>query len=163
MAWTQPKTWSNEPLVASDLNTHLRDNMEALKEPPSANYELDETSDYTTTSTTFVDVDSTNLSLTLDTNGGDVMVHFHATVGMSSYVLFDVLVDGVRTGGDDGIVAQGANDTTITFTRLITGLPAGSHTFTLQWKVHTGTGTLYAGAGTFITDLHPQFWAREVS
>ncbi|MEO1163712.1 MAG: hypothetical protein AAFV98_08020 [Chloroflexota bacterium] len=74
MAWTQPKTWSNEPLVASDLNTHLRDNMEALKEPPSANYELDETSDYTTTSTTFVDVDSTNLSLTLDTNGGDVKV-----------------------------------------------------------------------------------------
>ncbi|MEL6406094.1 MAG: hypothetical protein AAFR81_17115 [Chloroflexota bacterium] len=86
MAWTTPKTWSNEPLVAGDLNTHLRDNMEALKDPPSEQVVLDEASNYSTSSTVFVDVDNTVLSLTLETNGGDVMVHFHATVSMSANV-----------------------------------------------------------------------------
>lgn len=163
MTWTQPKTWASEPLTSGDLNTHLRDNLEALKEPPSANYILNESSDYTTTSTSFVDVDATKLALTITTNGGDVMVHFHAMVANSSqHTFWDIDVDGTRIGTNDGIV-RGAGTSIVCFTRLITGLAAGSHTFKLQWKVNAGTATLYAGAGTSNGDLHPQFWVREVS
>jgi hypothetical protein len=173
MSWTQPKTWTNEPLVAGDLNTHLRDNLEALKEPPSASYTLNESADYSTTSTSFGNVDGTKLSLTITTSGGDVLVAFHGYVraGTNADQLYlDVEMDGARLGGDDGIIAanraaSGSNPTrgAIGFVRLITDLAAGSHTFKLQWKVSGGTGELYAGAGTSGVDLHPQFWVREVS
>ena len=129
-------------------------------------YVCDEASDYTTTSTSFVDVDGTNLALTIITNGGPVLVHFHGmfyTNGARMWL--DVDVDGTRTAGDDGIIGawQTANFT-VTFSRLITGLSAGEHTFTLQWKVISGgTAKLYAGAGTSNADVHPQFWVREVS
>jgi len=166
MAWTTPKTWQVDELVtAASMNTQIRDNLNALKVPPSAHYECDETSDYTTTSTTFVDVDAANLSLSITTYGGDVMVHFHGTISASP-ALFDVAVDGVRAGSDDGIVRSqdGSYQNVIAFTRLIAGLSAGAHTFTLQWRTAgSNTARLYAGAGTSNLDLHPQFWVREVS
>ncbi len=161
MAYTAPVNFvSGNPLLETELNL-LQDNFRALKDPPSDNYVLNEVSDYTTTSTTFVDVDATNLALTILTTGGDVLVHFHG-VGTDAVILFDVDVDGVRDGGDDGFTRL----TTVgpmSFTRLIAGLSAASHTFKLQWRVVAGTGTLYAGAGTSNADVHPQFWAREVS
>jgi hypothetical protein len=174
MSWTEPKTWTNEPLVAGDLNTHLRDNLEALKEPPCAHYELNESGDYGVTSTSFVNVDGAKLALSITTSGGDVMVAFHGFVraGTNSDTLYmDVDLDGIaRIGGDDGIIAvmraaSGGSPTRIpiSFVRLVTGLAAGTHVFTLQWKVSGGTGELYAGAGTSGLDLHPQFWVREVS
>lgn len=170
MAYTAPKTWTNEPLVASDLNTHVRDNMEALKDPPSSNYELDEGSDYQTTSTSFVPIDSTNLKLSITTTGGDVVVHFHGvfdtSVGGTNRLHLEIEVDGTPLAGDDGVHAtqhQSGGQVGVSFTRLITGLDPGSHTFELHWKTQFGTETLYAGAGTSGMDVHPQFWAREVS
>jgi hypothetical protein len=167
MSWTTPRTWTADELVtATMMNTHIRDNLNALKSPPSDNYECDEASDYTTTSTSFVDVDGTNLELTITTNGGAVLVHFHGMFYTNGARLWlDVDVDETREGGDDGIIGawQTANFA-VTFSRLITGLSAGEHTFTLQWKVaSSGTATLYAGAGTSNADMHPQFWVREVS
>ncbi len=166
MAWTTPKTWSvDELLTAADLNEQLRDNMNALKSPPSAEYTLNEASDYSTSSTTFVDVDGTNLALTVNTNGGDVMVHFHGVINSSgNRVYLDVDVDGSRVAGDDGITGgYFSNRMPISFTRLLTGLSAGEHTFTLQWKVSGGSATMFAGAGSANEDWHPQFWVREVS
>ena len=168
MAWTTPKTWADDELVTANvMNTHIRDNLNALKTPPSDHYELNEASDYTTTSTSWVDVDSTNLALTITTSGGDVVVQFHGNffIGSAAYMLLDIDVDGSRIGGDDGIFryTNGSYYQTVSCTRLITGLSAGEHTFTLQWKVSSGTGTLYAGAGTSGWDVHPQFWAREMS
>lgn len=173
MAWTTPKTWNvDELLTAANLNTHLRDNLNALKSPPTGHYECNEAADYTTTSTSFVDVDGTNLALTFTTNGGDVLVHFHASVmhTASGRICFDVAVDGNRVAGDDGMIggyvpvsASGYPMVQMTFTRLLTGLSAGEHTFKLQWKTSGATARLYAGAGTSWGDLHPQFWAREVS
>ena len=173
MVWTAPKTWTSEPLIAGDLNIHLRDNMEALKEPPSADYVLDESADYSTTSTSFVNVDGTNLSLTIETNGGAVMIGFYGTFkpGSNSNIgYFDVEMDGGRIGGDDGLIAceraatgGTPNKLAVSFVRLVTGVSAGMHTFNLQWKVNGGTGDLYAGAATSGLDIHPQFWVREVS
>jgi hypothetical protein len=173
-AWTTPATWAVDQLVtADDLNTHLRDNLNALKTPPSAHYECDEGSDYTLTSAgAWYNVDASNLAFTLTTSGGDVFVHFFGTLSHSNNstaVYLDVDVDGSRVGGDDGLVlSQGAYDANrayaISFTCLITGLSADEHTFTLQWKrLGAATITLFAGAGTSGKDVHPQFWAREMS
>lgn len=171
MAWTAPTTQTTGTLItASVWNTDLTDNLAELKDPPSDNYELNEGSNYTTSSTTFVDIDGTNLALTLTTNGGDVMVSFHGSILVTGAYLayLDVDVDGARDAGDDGMLLYelfNARAKPMVFTRLITGLAAGSHTFTLQWKVSSGAAvaTLYAGAGTANYDVHPQFWAREVS
>ena len=169
--WKGVKTWGvGEALSANDMLTYINDNLEALKEPPTDNYECDESSDYTTTSTSFVDVDATNLNLTITTTGGDVMVGFtgavqNTTVGKT--VCFDIDMDGAREGGDDGItqICNGGTDIPVVqvgMVYLITGLDAGEHTFKLQWKVNGGTAKLFAGAGTSNYDVHPQFWVREV-
>jgi len=171
MAWTQPKTWSNEPLVAGDMNTHLRDNLEALKDPPSYNYESDEGADYATSSTSFIEVDPTNYVASITTNGGDVMVGFAATVvgtGGGNRVYLNLEVDSVLVAGNDGIVLVGADVPNDKYCislapYLITGIDPGNHVIKLMWKVNSGTFTMYAGAGTSAADVHPQFWVREVS
>lgn len=165
MAWTEPKTWTAEVLTSSDLNTHLRDNLSALKNPPSDFYTFNEGSDYTTTSTSFTNVDGTDLSFTIVTYGGDLIVHFDGyCANGAGYVLLDVTIDGVRQFGDDGAIKTLVNSGgPISFTRIISGIAAGSRVVNLVWKVAAGTGTMYAGAGTANFDIHPQFWVREVS
>lgn len=162
--WIAPKTWTTgELLTATLMNTELGNQLQALKNPASANYILNQASNYTTTSTTFVDIDSTNLSLTMVTGGGDVIIGFSGNAASTGWVNFDVALDSVRIGGDDGLITAGGYYP-FSFIRLYTGLSAASHNFKLQWKVATsGSGTLYAGAGTTSFDIHPQFWVREVS
>jgi len=64
------QTWSVDELVtASMLNVGLRDNLNALKAPPTAQRVLDQAADYTTTSTSFVDVDPVALTLTITSAG----------------------------------------------------------------------------------------------
>lgn len=173
MTWTAPRTWEvSESVNADMLNEQIRDNLLALKSPPSDNYECNEASDYTTINTSFEDVDATNLSLEITTAGDAVMVHFHGNMyhSVPTNSNFDVTVDGTRIGGDDGLArtrpdVSGVNGlTAVSFTALVTELTAGTHTFRLQWKTASGTATLLAGAGTAGgCDVHPQFWVREVS
>ena len=169
MGWTDPHTWVDGEVVDADIyNTHVRDNLNALKNPPSDSYVLDEVSDYATTSAAFVDIDATNLSLTITTTGGDVVVGFvgaikHTTAGALLYL--DLELDGTRIGGDDGIlVAQcpvNGYAVNMSFQYLITSLAAGTHTISLQWKTSAATATLPAGAGTANYDVHPLFWIKE--
>jgi hypothetical protein len=176
---TTVKDWVDNTLVsASDLNTEIRDRMMFLKSPPTAQYVLNQASNYTTTSSTFTDVDGagSELSLTITPAGGDVMVHFHGSVfcdTINRAVAFNVWVDNADYVADDGIISYRLSIATATsdyipvsFTRLITGLTPGiPHTFVLRWKADGGaTATLYAGAGSSVgRDIHPQFWVREVS
>jgi hypothetical protein len=171
MAYTNPTTQATDHIVtATEWNTDLVDNIRALKNPPSAHFEANEATDYSTTSTTWTSVDATSgkFSLSITTTGGDVMVGFSGVVTKSTdgAVFFDVQLDGgSHIGGDDGLAAlwNSSGRGTVTFLRLVP-LAAGVHTFTLRWKV-TGTNpaVIYAGAGTAGLDLHPQFWARELS
>lgn len=174
MAWVTPITWSSALVTVAQFNEQIRDNMNALKSPPTDYVDVNEGADYTTTSTSFADVDAAgnpDLSLTITTAGGDVMVSFHCTVTHSAVagsIYLDFTVDGTRNGGDDGILrvqGHGVADRpmAMTFVRYVTGLAAGSHTFVLQWKTSGATATLYAGAGTSAFDLHPQFFVREIS
>lgn len=172
MAYTSPTTWTAGQLItANDLNTQLRDNMIALKDPNSASYDFNEASDYTTTSTTFANIDATagkgSLSITLAVQA-DVFIWFHGLFGNSStgVICLDVTMDGTRIGGDDGMIAGPgvAQAIPLSFFRIKTAVAAGSHTFNIQWKISSGTATLYAGAGTGGShDLHPEFGVREMS
>lgn len=179
MAYVAPSTKTTGAVITAAVwNQDIVENVLALKDPETQSYILNEGSDYTTTSTSFVDVDAgtganTKLRLDLTTVGGDVLVNFHGSFQGSAAmrVYLDLLVDGARLGGDDGILASGIHLYTteksglkaINFTRLLTGLSASTHTIKLQWKVDALTATLHAGAGTSNYDVHPQFWAREVS
>lgn len=176
MTWNTPIDWQVDQLVtAEDLNSQLRDNLNYLKDPPTASYILNEATDFASSSSSWVDVDGagSQFQLTIDTSGGDVMIGFHGFVcnfhtGVT-YTYFDVDLDGTRIGGDDGLclarlaAAAGlSQNQEIAFVHLHTELAAGSHTFKLQWRVIAGTTYLYAGAGTSYFNLHPQFWVREV-
>lgn len=164
MAWTSPKTWTAEVLTSSDLNTHLRDNLNALKSPPTDSYTFNEASDYQTSSSSYSNVDGTDLSFTITTYGGDIFFYFSGTTSTSAgQIFFDVTVDGTRYGGDDGLCRVPNTLTTTTLLVYITGVAAGSRTFALQWKCSSGTATLYAGAGTASNDVHGQAWVREMS
>jgi hypothetical protein len=175
MSYTAPRTWVTLEFVDVTLfNTHIRDNLIALKDPNSAVSTLNESSDYTTTSTTFVDVDATDgklsLSLTL-TVTADVFIFFTGggeTDTAPYRANFDVTQDGIQVGGDDGltVISQTgvSNAVRIGFCHLCSAVAAGTHTYKLQWKTSAGTFKLYAGAGTALNkDIHPQFIVREMS
>ncbi|XWX02918.1 hypothetical protein VZO05_10425 [Aggregatilineales bacterium SYSU G02658] len=179
MPWHSPITWLVNQLVTdTDLNEQVRDNLSYLKQrvdaPASAQYTLNETADYTTASTTFVDVDATRLAFTLNTSGSAVLIGFYGTFSAASSAdtlcYLDVALDGVRVGGDDGlalIARKNGSGTslqhgTLSFTALVPTLSAGEHTFKLQWRVSGGTMILRARAGSSGVDVHPQFWVREI-
>lgn len=167
--WVSPRTWTTgETVTSTIMNAHVRDQLTALKTPASFYYKANEVSDYTTTSTSFADVDATNLAATFTTGGGMVLVGFHGSFAASTNPLIlclDLLVDGASWGGDDGIVTtniQGTTEGWCGFVVLLTGLSAASHTVKLRWKTTTGTMTMFAGAGTSGFDVHPQFWGLEI-
>lgn len=163
MAYTTPRTWTEELVTASLLNEQLRDNMVALKDPPTDAHDINEGADYTTSANTWADIDSTDLSSTITTTGGDVLLWFVGTVNVTSgRGHFDFTVDGTRVGGDDGLVrTPGASVVAIVpLIYLVRDLAAGQHTFRVQWK--SAGATLWAGAGTANADVHPHFGAREI-
>ncbi len=138
--------------------------------PNIYHYELDEGADYTTTSTTLVDVDATNLSFNVTVQPGSrgIEVSFICAVsntGVANASFLEVTVDGTPIGGDHGLSVINANvanyRTTMGFVRYHP-LAAGTYTVRLQWRVSAGTSTLYAGAGTVNGDIHPQFLVKEV-
>lgn len=113
--------------------------------------------DYTTSSTSFVDVDGTNLALPITTGARRVLItlaggctHSLAT----GYIAFDVAVDGTRLGGDYGLfVAEqpsAAEVLNASFSVITEVLTAAAHTFKLQWRTNAATATLY-GATAYTT------------
>lgn len=131
----------------------------------------DEGANYTTTSTSFVEVDSTDFALTITTTGGPVLIGFNGScvtsaAGQRTY--FNVhLDDTTYLAANDGINAMGWIATDFLTVRAISftvrwELAAGTYKFELHWKTSAGTATLYAGAGTAGLDIHPQFWVQEI-
>ncbi|MCY4021346.1 MAG: hypothetical protein OXG39_18205 [Chloroflexi bacterium] len=141
MAWTNPKTdWADGDLVsASDMNA-VGENLMALRQPSKSVAVHSTSVGYSRgASHEFTDVSSDNLNLAMTTAGGDVLVHFHGTMGMGQLtsVALDIEVDGSRLGGSSGILVCSPRYSTawpVSLTRLIQNLNAGSHTFKLQWK-----------------------------
>lgn len=112
---------------------------------------------YTTSSTTFADIDGTNLAFTFTTKARRVLIGMMGSVTVNNVageVSFDVTVDGVRQGHDFGIVymqmAVVGEYMNASFSYLTDLLSAGSHTFKLQWRVGNGahTATLLGSSGS---------------
>lgn len=171
--WHGSANWDVGQLVtAADMNAQVRDNVGYLFERPLAFVTINRSSDFVTTSTSFVNVHSDEMAVTLTLAGTRARVHFYGnfTLQTSSpgtcYLSLDVSVDGIRQAGDDGICGGQNGQMQIGFSYVITGLTPGTHTFRLMWKAvpqgeYTATATLYAGAGTSNHDFHPQFSVEE--
>lgn len=113
----------------------------------------------TTSSTTFVDMDSTNLTVTLTTRAVRVrltLVGVHTNDGSGNVNSFNFSVDGTvvtPTGTSDRGLgsyrasAAGASNPMLT-TYLTDVLTAASHTFRPMWKVSAGTATGLQTAST---------------
>lgn len=149
MAWTTPKTWTAALVTVDEFNTHIRDNLNWLKNPTSDVATL--ASQITTTSTSFTD--ATGLSVTMTTNGGNVLCLFTGCVNISgaggTVINIDLALDGTRQGGTDGLLVlqySGVLTYNATLAYIITGVSAGAHTIKVQWKQNsaTGTATMYA-------------------
>lgn len=173
--WATAKTWSaSEGVTAALMNLEIRDKVNALKSPAYFNCVIDQASDYTITGvTTFTNVDATNLSATLTTGGGAMLLGFSGSLNVSAGVntyraYLDIVIDGsTRLGGDDGLLVRGYTIGAVenaSFVVMTAALTAGQHTFTLQYKVNNASATaiMYAGAGTASHDIHPRFWGIEL-
>ena len=170
--WVSPRTWTaGELITASIMNTHVRDQLTALKTPAGGYSIINEGADYTTTSTSFVDVDATDLIITFTTGGGDVLLFFTGSAihsVLTGRIYFDIheSVSAARLGGDDGLLEVAISNTSsvvnATFCYRAVGLTAVSHAFKVQWKTSAATATLYAGAGTANHDVHPTFFGFEI-
>lgn len=103
------------------------------------------TSNPTTASTTYVDL--TEMSVTLTTTGGDLLVFWganihHNTIG--ALVTFGVSLDGAAEVDEHLFAIPAAavvyGQTDISY---FAAPAAGSHTVKVRWKVSAGTGTAY--------------------
>ncbi|NWF69035.1 MAG: hypothetical protein HXY40_08110 [Chloroflexi bacterium] len=141
--WTTPKNWNvGELLIAADMNTHLRDNLDWLKSRPFNSVAVATT---TTTSTSFVQMTGASVSLT--SVGGSVLIMASMVVYGSAActITTDFAVDGTRVGHTtNGLLALTSAPSNVNATMVwITPTPpsAGAHTYTVWWKTSAGTAT----------------------
>src|SRR5215813_1900723 len=138
MPWNTPPTFTaGQVVTASDLNSFVRDNPNyLLSGRPGSAIKRDNNANYSSTSTSFVAIDGTNLAVTITTNGTKARVSFVGVFNpagtSSASAAFDIDVDGTRVGsaGVDGlVVAAGANPALVSFSVTVTGLSVGAHPF----------------------------------
>jgi hypothetical protein len=171
MAWTAPRTWNvGELVTASMMNTHVRDNLSALKTPPSSYVDIN-TTDFTTSSTSFTAL--TGYTVTVDGAGGDMLCTCTMTWNHSSAtgrIYFNLYLDGVAQVADDGIASfylggmtnSGSAFLTYTLVWHVKVPAAGSHTYAVYVKTSGATLTVYGGAGTVGADVHSRFNVTEI-
>ena len=144
MAWTTPRTWvASELVTATLLNAHLRDNLNALKNPP-ATRKTETAGTFTTSSTSFVTV--SNGEIELVTTGGHLLVFVSGTLTANTTLTgyISLLLDGTTRWGSatDGLQrvnvpgsgAAGFSTSYVVFSGVIS---AANHTITLQVKTDT--------------------------
>lgn len=134
------KGWKNDPSGGSSSNL------------ASAKYQRT-TGNYTTSSTSFANVDGTNMALTITTGARRVLIGFAGFVQSSAgnrTISFDVDLDGTRMGnktyGYNALTVSSTWNGNAGFTILSDVLSAGSHTFTLMWRTEGDTATLFGSA-----------------
>lgn len=145
-----------DQLTADEILNQIYYNLDFLRDPPHGLYSLSTgASNITTTSTTFVDL--TGFTQTITTQGGLVKVTFRVRAN-STNARFDLLQDGVSvTADNDGLGAVAPASTFGNNCFVVFLAPtAGPHTFKIQWRVTTGTGTVYAaGLGQLhVEEIH---------
>lgn len=118
-------------------------------------------------STTFADLDATNLSLTLTTGAHRCLIGVVCTATIATApqsICLDIDVDGSRLGQTFGLQAVDVNHNAkavnMSFVHQMTNaLSAGSHTFKVQYRVTGNFVTFYASTG--VTPFG--FWVAELA
>lgn len=167
MAWTAPMTFvDGVPLTASQLNTHLRDNMlESATAKASiaggyfvstgpneiveriSRYQLINASD-TSSSTSFDDLDSSSGPRVTVTTGSAALVIVGCTLSASSGANTQTRM-GYEVSGASSFTAEdsralrntGTSAFTGSFVEYRTDLTPGVNTFTAKYRVNANTGT----------------------
>lgn len=166
MAWTTPKTWvTGELVTATDLNTHLKDNLNALRGVPSivSNFAL-----YSqTNSTGFIDV-SSSLNQTVSVSAGSrlhVCMWGSCSMVSGTNVLkkgyFDILLDSNRVGDTtaglqmiNGSTWSGEYILPFNISYITSTLASGNHTIKPQYRSEDNA--------FYIKILQFQVWVREL-
>ena len=149
MAWTTPKTWTTGDLVtATDLNTHVRDNMNVLFAPTNYQEAVGSGTDFTTTSMSFVDI--TGMSANITTTGGNLLV-----VGIGRLYTNDstreatlaINVDGTdyEVGGSSQFDSS-SGVSVVAFRRFV--VSAGAHVVKFRMKTLSGVSAASFAGGT---------------
>lgn len=145
--FTPPETWVDDVLVtATMLNRRITKNMAWLKSRPFNQVVIPST---TTTSAPYVEMTGSSVSLT--TEGGDIMMGFTGANSNSGFNIsrWDLAIDGTRVdGGSNGFtnavtVAGNQWDCICMVWQTSTPPSAGSHTYSVYWCVSGGTVTGY--------------------
>jgi hypothetical protein len=105
---------------------------------------------YVTTSTQWVDIHSTDLSITMTTGSSWVRITLQGNSynTANDHTRFDLTIDGSRQGGDLGLVNEKSDYAHGFHMVWEVQLSSGSHTFRPQWKVLTGATYLLATSST---------------
>jgi hypothetical protein len=148
MAWNAPITWVPLQVVgASDMNAQLRDNLNYLFSARPKFRVTRTAGNYSTSVTSWGDIDSTNLTITLTISSGAAWILMTSAVntGSGQSIYFDYTIDGTRQGQTNGLTgAIASQQITLSLPYIATGLSAGGHMFRPQWKAGAGTSTLSA-------------------
>jgi hypothetical protein len=143
--WTDiPATGAINDQFTADTFNQMAANFDFLRNPPHGYYALSTgASNITTTSTSMVDL--TGFTANITTQGNPILIMFRVRANSTS-ARFDILVDNVSiTADSDGL---GAVTPASTFGNncffAVVDVAAGAHTVKVQWRVTTGTGTVYA-------------------
>lgn len=146
MAWTTPRTWTvGELVTASIMNTHVKDNFNALNRAPCLAATVGAAQ--TTTSLSYTDLATAGPAVTM-TTGTSVFIQLTAEINHNSVRHYmGVTVSGASTiAADDSnamlvINADTYQDNKHSAGYYLAGLTAGSNVFTAKYKVGSGTGT----------------------
>ena len=157
--WTVPRTWTADTVVgAADLNTQMRDNLNALKTPPFQQIVTASAGKLQATASTAVPLTG-DLSITLSTNGGAIMFYFCAQFSGTVNTCLNLDYNGTAFSDRASGLTQFRTDTEqVTMCGFVTGLPSGSHTFKPTWFQPAGSTMTLDFSG-----VPAVFWVREVS
>jgi hypothetical protein len=161
MSWVTPKTWTAGEVVGeTDMNTHVRDNLNYLFAPSFQQIITGSAGNLSTTASTAIPISTANLSLTLTTYGGNIHAHFAGAFsgGGADVVHIGMTYDATDINPSTGLMAvKPGSLSEVSIDVWITGLASGSHTFLPTWRVEAGNQT----AVLFLATAPATFWVRE--
>jgi len=137
----QIKTFLN--LTVKETSTNLAAHLAETVHVGAIDIASGDTSGPTTTSTSYVDL--TDMSVTLTTKGGDLLVFFsgifkNSTSGQTVFIVPLIDSEAVTSPSQMGMTEPGTNSMVpMSLIHRFTGVAAGSHTVKIQWLVSDGT------------------------
>lgn len=139
--WTSPRTFRKGELQTKEIwNTHLRDNMEWLKDRPIA--DGGSITDISTTSTTLVIM--TNMSSGLTVNGDRLLIAFSGWFTCDSFprtLTMAIAVDTMPSleVARTNVTVAASGGTPCHFIARVDGVLAGARAVSMLWKTSGGT------------------------